>query len=248
MERLPHSWSAVWEVYRGLKRWERLAIRSVPALLLVAIVVEGSSYAAIAAWGTLLAAISTAAAALIAAGTLKNQVDRTNAERENERKDSELARRIRQGDLLMQLWNEFNSEAFRKKRRYAAAHLEDALDSTTPTPEWNSVGGVAVTDIVNFFEVVGFLTRTSALDSEVVWERFETWIVFYWRLCERRALSEREKRDDEPWIWLNFQKLVDRMADIRRSKSKEYGVPFEDYGVYSQDDEAHFLRAEKILP
>lgn len=80
--------------------------------------------------------------------------------------------RFSQGvELLLRLDEEF-SRLLREKRASASLYLagkptfEDGLDES-------------LRDVLNFFEKVGYLHRRGALDAEMVWQTFSTWIIPY---------------------------------------------------------------------
>lgn len=224
-----------------MNSWERLAALLVLVFVVVLVVFQlGGAAEAITAWAPLAAAVASAAAAIIASQSLRHQVDRANREQREATKESARVRVARQIDLLMKFWDEFNSEAFRIARRDAAQVLRDKHYLNTPQrPDFDAV----TPRVNNFFENMGFLVKTEALDAELVWEKFDAWVPMYWHLSKPIIENDRESAKS-PWLSSDFEYLADQMELVRERKSTEYGVPFRSFDNPTDDEVHMFLAAE----
>lgn len=120
-------------------------------------------------------------------------------------------------DLILRLDSYFNSSEFKKIRKKAATVI---LSKTSKKEEM-----VSVEDVLNFFEMVAFLTRRRALDSEMVWYIFSYWML-RWYYCAKDYIDMTRKND--PTIWADLVKMNEkRFIKIEKRKCRLVLVPFE---------------------
>ncbi|MCX5677541.1 MAG: hypothetical protein NTY76_00310 [Candidatus Omnitrophica bacterium] len=94
-------------------------------------------------------------------------------------------------DLIMKLDDRFNSEKMRKARCAAATSLLNGNISDA-------------TEVLDFFETIGYFIRRGALDKKTVWQIFFYWANNYWHSA--KEYIEQERRGD-PTVWANIPYL-----------------------------------------
>jgi len=144
-------------------------------------------YTAIAAWAAVVAAL----AAIVAIWT-----------------EGKRARFSQGLELLLRLDEEFDSEEFKKKRRAVAKLLlkeEENFEKGKRLEE--------VEDILNHFQIIGFLLRKGVLDKELVWVHFFFWLNHYYLFLKPHIASVREW---EPTAWEDVDWLHRRLAVLER--------------------------------
>lgn len=135
-------------------------------------------------------------------------------------------------DLILRLDTHFNSGEFRRKRNDAATGLLSGRLST-------EAQRVAIDDVLNFFETVGFLTRRDVLDAEVAWNHF-----FYY--MHRYMLSAKKYietcRKEDPTLWEEFIEVYERLKEVEK---RERRLSDKDL-LLSDEDRRKFLNSEAI--
>jgi len=135
-------------------------------------------------------------------------------------------------DLILRLDNYFNSVDFRKKRNEAAtALLSGDLSSESQK--------VAVDDVLNFFETVGFLTRRGIIDFEVVWCFFFYYMHRY-KLCTEEYIETCRKEDQT--IWEDFIEVYERVKEVEKRECRVSGKGLS----FSGDVKRKFIENEAI--
>ena len=103
-------------------------------------------------------------------------------------------------DLLFNMYERFFSAEMLANRRRAAL----GLMGTEPS---------AADDVLNFFEIVGLLTRRKALDDRMVWHMLSGCIVPYVNASEKYITASRQT---DKTIWSAVVWLAERMQAIER--------------------------------
>jgi hypothetical protein len=122
-------------------------------------------------------------------------------------------------DPLTRMVDSFESPHFLSRRRAAAKHLldiaivEDAVVEVEHLPR-------AVFDVCNFYEELGELQRTGALQVESVWTRFGVMAQAYWLLCKPSREKRREERSD-PTMYEEFERLKRLGVSLDRARNIE---------------------------
>jgi hypothetical protein len=104
--------------------------------------------------------------------------------------ESRRSRFVSGVELIMKLDEKFESNEFRRRRARAAEHLKSDFKD-------GMEGQVALEDVLNFFEMLGFFHRKGAVDSETVWHTFGTWVVSYYALS--RDYIALCRQEDVAW-------------------------------------------------
>lgn len=106
-------------------------------------------------------------------------------------------------DLILKLDERFNGELISKARKAAAKSISDKTYDE-------------VDDVLDFFEMIGMLTRHRALDEKMVWSMFSYWIYHYWYSTKEYVDETRKKT---PTIWSYLAYLHKRMLAVDRRES-----------------------------
>jgi len=131
-------------------------------------------------------------------------------------------------ETLLKLDDKFDGATIKAARRKAAQSLLK-----------NSNEGLD--DILDFFEMVGLLTRRGAIDAVLVCDLFFDWIHCYWTLAKEYVDAIRVK--ENPTIWLEAEWLHTRLVEIEKRKSK---CSTSDLAL-SEEDGREFLDAESKI-
>lgn len=129
--------------------------------------------------------------------------------------------------VLFEINEFFHSRSMLETRQKAAsALLENAYDEH-------------VERLLDFFEVVGYLTKRRLIRKQVVWSTLAYWIIRYWYAS--RAAIEKE-RQRTPRRWEHMARLFHSLSKMDR---KKYGL-----SVLTQDTMRAFLEKERdsLLP
>src|SRR5260370_21201647 len=130
-------------------------------------------YNAVAAWSGLAAAV----AALLGVGVIVFTMMAENRR----------ARFLLSADLIFRLSEGFDGADIRRARRAAVESVKE-----------NGPGDFD--DVLDFFELVGMLTRRRALDEEMVWATFYYWINNYWHISQNHISTVRRDNGDNT-VW-----------------------------------------------
>lgn len=131
-------------------------------------------------------------------------------------------------DLILKLDERFNSEEMRRARRAAAKSL---LDKTHTEAD----------EVLDFFEMIGFLARRGALDEKMIWETFFYWIYRYWH-CAKEYIERQ--REGDPTLWANAAHLYKRVVAIEKCERRCSDADMSLKGESSRN----FLVEESQLP
>src|SRR5262249_12835861 len=71
--------------------------------------------------------------------------------------------------------------------------------------------------VANFFELVGFFTRTGALTDEMVWSTFSYYVIPYFAAVKSRVEFDR-RHEDDPSLYVDFEWLYEQMRRRRKSQ------------------------------
>jgi hypothetical protein len=72
-----------------------------------------------------------------------------------------------------------------------------------------------ITDLLGFFEELGFLVRRRSLDADTAWAMFSDWALPYWKAAE--YFITRDQRDDRT-LWEDFEFLNRRLLSIEAAR------------------------------
>ena len=103
-------------------------------------------------------------------------------------------------DLILRLDDRFNSDKFKVARKAAAIDLLNGNDKN-------------ITEILDFFEFMGYLIRQKALDKKMVWEMFYYFLSKYY--ISSKHFIEKERRKDLT-VWANLPYLYSCLSDIEK--------------------------------
>ena len=138
------------------------------------------------------------------------QTERSLAE-QNERSRLNL-----EVDLLTRLRDRFESPHFLSRRRAATKYLIDNAFVDGDMVEVECLNR-AVFDVCNFYEELGELQRSGALQAESVWNSFGAMAQAYWLLCKPAIERRRQERGD-PTMYEEFERLNRLGADLDRER------------------------------
>ena len=99
-------------------------------------------------------------------------------------------------------------------------------------------------EVVLFFQLLGSLTHSRALESRAVWHAFGTWITAYYVFMTEPVdlLNQWRREDSDPLIFAEFEWLAKRMMDFDQRAT---GGP---KGKRASLDEVRFiLEAESVV-
>ncbi len=127
-------------------------------------------------------------------------------------------------ELILRLDDRFGSEEMRKARQAASKSL---LNKTNTDAD----------DVLDFFEMIGLLTRRGALDEKMVWHTFFYWIHRYYHAANEYITKERQK---DPTVWKDLVHLHKRVIAIEK---RERRCPDSNL-LLSEDSLDEFLKEE----
>lgn len=123
--------------------------------------------------------------------------------------------------VLFEINEYFHSDAMLATRRKAAtALLNDSHDEN-------------VEELLDFFEMVGYLSRRCTIRKEFIWNHIAYFIIRYWYAAKVFIEKERQKN---PTRWVNMTSLFQYLSKMER---KKYGV-----SVITQGSIRGFLEKE----
>jgi hypothetical protein len=137
--------------------------------------------------------------------------------------------------MVLDLVNSFNSADMRKRRgRFAKALLDKktSVDLRRDAP------------VLEFFEVVGYMTQQGVIDKKMVWRSFFWWLEFYYlavtndpNLIEEARSKTKSSSFFSNTIWL-YKEMCE--IDIEEEGTRKHICP-------SKDDVREFLEDESRL-
>jgi hypothetical protein len=116
--------------------------------------------------------------------------------------------------LIVELENNFSSESMLISRRVAAQHLLD--EKTSPS--------LALTRVLNFFEMVAVMADRGAIDEVVVWQKFFTRIDAYWQAT--KDYREARRTEDNKLLWVYLEKLYPRLKKQHKVEHDRRGCTY----------------------
>jgi hypothetical protein len=125
-----------------------------------------------------------------------------------------------QTDLLLRLSETMDSDRMRNWRRTGSQKL---IQSQRPNNELDEVLG--------FLSMIGFLARRRAIDHELVYRSFSTWVVGYWMSAESYVITARQHT---PHVWESLEWLARRQ--IAREKKEGYRTSMEDANKFLESE------------
>jgi hypothetical protein len=138
------------------------------------------------------------------------------------REQNERARLSLEVDLLYRLEERWDSQRFWNIRKRHLRYLKENcfVDERIVGVEYLDA---ATEQILDFFEEVGYLTRTGVLRLEHVWYRWSG-VLTDWALCEPAIKRLRDDRGD-PQVYEELEKLQRQMAELERQRTGRYEPP-----------------------
>jgi len=127
-------------------------------------------------------------------------------------------------DLALRLEDRFDSEKFHLLRSSAAAALISKTNQRVAE------------DVFDFFETLGYLEKSGALDIDIVYSFFFHWINLYWRAGEEHI---RQRRLDSSSLWEDFERIYQKVLVSERFKdpnSSDIHLDEAALGRYLQDE------------
>ncbi len=121
-------------------------------------------------------------------------------------------------DLLFKITDQFNHPDFTLKRIAAAKFLLKLKDKTDYY-KWICPD---LDEILDFFQIVGSLTRRGALDKNIVWEYYSYWVNNYYVASEQyiKLCQQEFPQTYEDIVWLHklFIKLENKEYKFTKRK------------------------------
>jgi hypothetical protein len=129
-------------------------------------------------------------------------------------------------DLIRDLRKDFDSPEFRVVRKKAAESLKGKTydDPANPINKDSD-------EVLDFFDVVGYLTYRGALDNRMVWHDFYYWIVGYY---ENAQVHIAKNVKNDPARWEDFVRIYRTMLDVESDRT-------------SRPEEKLHLSSEKLV-
>jgi len=135
-------------------------------------------------------------------------------------------------DSLWHLEERFSSTDMRRERARAATFLlERKPDETQEVPE--------VYDVLDFFDLVGYLVNKHAITKEAAWINFSDGAINYW-FASRKYIETQRKKNNSLY-WTHYGSLIAVMMDIEAAKQGRRSI--KDV-TPSEDDWRLFLSLE----
>jgi hypothetical protein len=156
---------------------------------------------ALSAWGTAAAAVFALLALFLSAWTLSVQTRQAHF-------SSNL-------DNLWHLEDAFGSANMLASRATAAKALQRRADHPLAQASAHQIG--ALCEVLDFFELVGYLVERRALDPDTAWMDFADWALSYWQAAEAYI---RPRRHATPATFENYALLVARFQAIERGRKE----------------------------
>jgi hypothetical protein len=111
-------------------------------------------------------------------------------------------------DILMQYDNRFDSPEFRATRRRAAKFL------LSGSKKEDKDGRQAISDVLNFFEIIASLYKHKIIKATMVWHNFGCWLLPYWKAAESYIQESRLK---DPTSYEDTDTLFNDVLDIEKT-------------------------------
>jgi hypothetical protein len=157
---------------------------------------------ALSSWGTIIGGFATAIGILVALIAIWVQARHSSSSLRTE--------------VLLRLWEQFDSENMRTDRKKAASALLIWINQgkkDTPTTGLHSLDR-----ILNFFELVGLLLlKQEVIDYDSTKTMFAFWCTAYWQAAEQPAMSGEssyvaDSRNDNDLLWQSAGNLAKRFS------------------------------------
>jgi hypothetical protein len=123
--------------------------------------------------------------------------------------------------VLLEVNDYFHSSTMLETRQKAAASLlNDSYDDN-------------VENLLDFFEMVGYLSKRRAIKKQLVWSNISYWIILYWYAAKVYIEKEQQKI---PRRWENMNSLFRYLSKMER---KKFGIT-----IITQESIKSFLAKE----
>jgi hypothetical protein len=131
-------------------------------------------------------------------------------------------------DFLWRMMDKWESDGMLRSRAAAAQAMKRKANADE------------ISDVLGFFEVMGYLVRVGAVDAEATWSMFSDWALPYWVAAK---YSIDEDRSADQTYWQEFEGLWKTLIAIEAGKR---GRPERDV-VPSEHDAQELLDSESKL-
>ena len=131
-------------------------------------------------------------------------------------------------NLLFKMNDVFNSSGFVRKRKKAAKFL-------LKKPDLNEWDCVEVEDILDFFQMIGSLTRKGVIDKTLAWEFYVYWVDFYYIITKEYIeycnIDNPGTWEDVVWLYKKFVRITvkDQKKPYVRPTEKEINYFLRNY-------------------
>jgi hypothetical protein len=116
-------------------------------------------------------------------------------------------------DNLWRMMDKWESDEMLRLRAAAAQALKKKANADE------------ISDVLGFFEVMGYLVRVQAVDAEATWSMFSDWVLPYW-LAAKYSIDEDRAVDQT--YWQDFEGLWKTLLKIeaqKRGRAEQDVVP-----------------------
>lgn len=107
-------------------------------------------------------------------------------------------------DLIASMETRFESREFREQRRTAAYYLMGKTENILE-------GREALEGVLSFFETLGFLYSKKAVDAQMVWHFFGSWLLPYYSVS-KHIIDEWRAKD--PGLYCELQVVYQAIRDV----------------------------------
>ena len=125
--------------------------------------------------------------------------------------ESKRSRLTHNSDMILRLYESFNTNEMRRARKASATFLLSLMDN----PNIDEQPNADVEVVLDFFQLIGLLTRRGALDKQMVWSKFFYYLHPYHYAAEKYIKTRRKIHDDIS-LWADINKLHKRLISIEK--------------------------------
>lgn len=125
--------------------------------------------------------------------------------------ESKSSRLLHSSDMILNLFESFNNDEMRRARKASATYLLSSMDN----PNTDEQPNTDVEKVLDFFQLIGLLTRRGALDKQMVWSKFFYYLHPYHYAAEKYITTRRNIHEDIS-LWADINKLHKRLISIEK--------------------------------
>jgi hypothetical protein len=138
----------------------------------------------------------------LALHALNKQIEHANTERQQTREMFEV-------DVILKLEDRFGDLILVQRRLHAASFLRSPPPNDDP--RWDDLN-----DLIDFFQVVGTITKLNHLRIELTYKWFSYWLLHYYAACKDYISAQRES---SPVIWKDLVDLYSQMIEFDKKNN-----------------------------